>query len=52
MNCPECNNKTGVTETRKMLGNIYRIRRCKKCNKKFYTVEKVIANGFPQPRIR
>jgi transcriptional regulator NrdR family protein len=42
MNCPHCNSPdTGVTETRKLDGEIWRKRRCKEaeCGKKFVTRE-------------
>ena len=39
MNCPECNGKTGVVESRTVELNVYRHRVCKKCGHRFYTEE-------------
>lgn len=46
MNCPKCNhNKTTVLDTRNDKENIYRKRRCKKCNNVWFTTESVDGDG-------
>ena len=43
MICPECNGKTTVFDIVHLpSGEIYRQRKCKKCNKKFFTAEFII----------
>ncbi len=39
MNCPECDGKTGVVESRAVELNVYRHRVCKNCGHSFYTEE-------------
>lgn len=39
MECPECNGKTAVKDSRKIECNVFRIRVCKDCGHKFYTEE-------------
>ena len=39
MNCPKCNNKSVVLETRSVELNVYRKRKCGSCGHKFYTEE-------------
>lgn len=50
MNCPKCNNKTRITDTRTNGGNTYRRRRCTVCKHKFFTEEKQ-TDGFMQKQI-
>jgi transcriptional regulator NrdR family protein len=48
MNCPYCNSPdTGVAETRKLAGGIWRKRRCKdaECGNKFVTQETTRERG-------
>lgn len=48
MNCPECDGKTGVKDSRQIEMNVYRRRVCKGCGYKFYTEETEIedTSGF------
>jgi NAD-dependent SIR2 family protein deacetylase len=39
MNCKECGAKTYVSETRKNLGGVRRLRKCNKCEFRAYTGE-------------
>lgn len=46
MKCPECGNKTKVTDTRKPSGvEAIRRRVCEKCGYVFFTVERIDPNG-------
>lgn len=42
MNCPECDGKTIVRETKIIELNKYRKRMCKNCGHRFYTEETVV----------
>lgn len=39
MICPECGGDTSVNNTATDADKIYRLRKCKKCGKKLYTIE-------------
>lgn len=39
MECPECGENTGVTNSRKYAGAVYRRRECKSCHFRFWTEE-------------
>ena len=39
MECPECGNSTKVIDSRKVELNVFRKRKCGKCNHIFYTEE-------------
>lgn len=39
MNCPKCGEKTCVRDTRSVDGDIIRLRFCKNCKAKLYTLE-------------
>lgn len=39
MDCRQCGGKTGVVDSRRYMGTIYRKRTCEACNISFWTVE-------------
>ena len=41
MTCPECGGESRVTDTRSDKEGVYRRRKCKVCNRNFFTVEAV-----------
>lgn len=41
MNCPQCNGKTAVTESKTVGDIVIRLRRCKLCGNKFQTSEHI-----------
>lgn len=50
MNCPRCNQKTGVTNTAAAEGLVLRRRECKACRYVFYTKE-VEATDYERSRL-
>ena len=45
MNCPKCNCKTSVQDSRKVEMNVYRRRICMECGYKFFTEETEIEDN-------
>lgn len=45
MRCPECGSKLRTLDTREVLNNVVRIRKCSVCSEKFTTIERAKING-------
>jgi len=46
MNCKYCDGDTAVKESIKFAGTVYRRRKCKECNKAFWTEEIEVENKY------
>lgn len=45
MRCPKCGEKTKVVDSRETPISVERMRRCKGCDRVFYTTERVVEYG-------
>lgn len=46
MNCPKCNGKSKVFDTRSAGWKVYRRRECKECGFEFWTLEQKVNSAF------